>query len=523
MEIAMTEQTHGSIITFYSFKGGTGRTMALANAAWILASAGYRVLVVDWDLESPGLHRFFEPFLDAGTIAGNAGVIDMIRDYAWAVNLDRARALDGEWLRAQARVGPHVVPLDWEFPAGGALDFVSAGRQNQNYSANVASLDWDNFYDRLGGGQFFDAMREDMRAEYDYTLIDSRTGVSDVSAICTVQLPDVLVTCFTLSNQGIFGAADIVKKIDSQTSRTVRILPVPSRIDEGEKEKADMGRRLARAEFESLPAHMSADELTEYWGSVEIPYRPFYAYEEILAAFGDEPGVANSLLSAFERLVGYITEGTVTSYASVPEVERMRVLAAFTRRLVSEPAGFVLSFVPVDRMWAEWIEETLKNAGVRVRRFDPDAGIEPLERERILVVGSAAYAQSATYRLLKANISTDFPAGVEDRLTVANVLGSRLGGHFGTTRIVDLNGLAEARAAEALLRMVDLPASSVRPGPGRLGPRFPGNTPSVFEVPQRNPYFTGRDASLDRLRELFTSSASSDLLRVALHGLGGVG
>ena len=56
----------GQIVTFYSFKGGTGRTMALANVAWILAANGNRVLVADWDLESPGLHRFFQPFLDAG-------------------------------------------------------------------------------------------------------------------------------------------------------------------------------------------------------------------------------------------------------------------------------------------------------------------------------------------------------------------------------------------------------------------------------------------------------------------------
>nr|BFE83611.1 hypothetical protein GCM10020093_062120 [Planobispora longispora] len=45
--------SEGQVITFYSYKGGTGRTMALANTAWILASAGKRVLVVDWDLESP--------------------------------------------------------------------------------------------------------------------------------------------------------------------------------------------------------------------------------------------------------------------------------------------------------------------------------------------------------------------------------------------------------------------------------------------------------------------------------------
>ena len=40
----------GKIITFYSYKGGTGRTMALANLAWVLASNEQKVLIIDWDL-----------------------------------------------------------------------------------------------------------------------------------------------------------------------------------------------------------------------------------------------------------------------------------------------------------------------------------------------------------------------------------------------------------------------------------------------------------------------------------------
>src|SRR5262249_5649929 len=52
----------GQVITFYSYKGGTGRTMSLANVACLLAERlgnEGSVLVVDWDLEAPGLHRFF--------------------------------------------------------------------------------------------------------------------------------------------------------------------------------------------------------------------------------------------------------------------------------------------------------------------------------------------------------------------------------------------------------------------------------------------------------------------------------
>ena len=51
------------IITFYSYKGGTERSMAIANFAWILAANSKKVLTIDWDLEAPGLHRFFRPFL----------------------------------------------------------------------------------------------------------------------------------------------------------------------------------------------------------------------------------------------------------------------------------------------------------------------------------------------------------------------------------------------------------------------------------------------------------------------------
>src|ERR1035438_2215790 len=50
------EQAKATFITFYSFKGGVGRSMALINTAGILAGRrGFRVLVLDLDLEAPGL------------------------------------------------------------------------------------------------------------------------------------------------------------------------------------------------------------------------------------------------------------------------------------------------------------------------------------------------------------------------------------------------------------------------------------------------------------------------------------
>ena len=87
----MAEPRDGKIVTFYSFKGGTGRTMALANVAWILAANGKRVLVADWDLESPGLHRFFRPFIDPIAYDTAGGIIELVRRYEQATMVDAPR------------------------------------------------------------------------------------------------------------------------------------------------------------------------------------------------------------------------------------------------------------------------------------------------------------------------------------------------------------------------------------------------------------------------------------------------
>src|SRR4051794_25735589 len=108
----------GQIITFYSYKGGTGRTMALANVAWILAANGNRVLVVDWDLESPGLHRFFSPFLDPQQVATTGGVANLLDEYAW-VAADDSADRPADWYREYAGVERFAFSLDWQFPSGG--------------------------------------------------------------------------------------------------------------------------------------------------------------------------------------------------------------------------------------------------------------------------------------------------------------------------------------------------------------------------------------------------------------------
>ena len=118
----MSDTSQGQIITFYSYKGGTGRTMALANVAWILASNGNRVLSVDWDLESPGLHKFFHPFLDESTVSATPGVIEIINDYASAaVDPGPDAATTGIWNSPMS----NGMPSRWTGPSRMAGSWIS--------------------------------------------------------------------------------------------------------------------------------------------------------------------------------------------------------------------------------------------------------------------------------------------------------------------------------------------------------------------------------------------------------------
>ena len=345
------EPRNGRIVTFYSYKGGTGRTMALANVAFILASNGYRVLVADWDLESPGLHRFFSPFLDQ-TVRDAAGIIDMVREYEWrAKNTD-----EEEWRQVRvaeyARIQQYTIPLrHWTFPGGGSLEFLSPGKQNKDYLATLSALDWDNFYEVLNGGEFLDALRDEMKTYYDYTLIDSRTGLSDVADVCTVHLPDVLVDCFTLSTQAVDGAALVARRVEERHGfRGIRVLPVPMRVDVSEQERVDASRIFAQRRFENLPSDMTVAERHVYWANVEVPYRPYYAYEETLAVFGDMPGSPTSMLSAYERITAYITDGAVTSLPPIDEELRSATRAKFDRKPPLENKRITIEFLPEDQM-----------------------------------------------------------------------------------------------------------------------------------------------------------------------------
>ncbi|GAA4458148.1 FxSxx-COOH system tetratricopeptide repeat protein [Phytohabitans houttuyneae] len=529
----MSEDRRGSVITFYSYKGGTGRSMALANVAWILAANGNRVLIADWDLESPGLHRFFKPFLREEDLRGTGGVIDLIREYEDA-NLPEAPAeRPDNWFEDYAKVR-YPFTIGWSFTGGGSLDFLSAGRQNDHYAVTVGALDWENFYNRLHGARFFDALRADMKRRWDYTLIDSRTGLSDVADICTLHLPDTLVDCFTLSDQGIEGAARVAhstRKLRAKMKRQPRILPVPMRVDQAEKEKAEAGRALAVRFFNDLPTGMTDSERRRYWSEVEVPYRAFYAYEETLAVFGDQPGSRTSLLAAYETLTSYITDGKHTSLPVMDEGVRIREKGRYERRYPDLPDDeIILRYSAEDQVWAEWIERQLLAVGARVRGSQVEgakAEERRATRSRTLTIISHNYlaAEPGSMPPLEPPNS-----GAPLAVYVSDV---RQLPEFPPEKTVTVVNQAASVAVDRIQRLIGRQPDPSQLVNGQVGPRYPGLEPRVFGAPARNARFTGREGELTRLREQLLSGGQAVVLQqqrnqptalpVALQGMGGIG
>jgi hypothetical protein len=247
--------------------------MALANFAWIMAASGSRVLAIDWDLEAPGLHRYFRPFLADPDMFETDGLIDTF----WSIAASALANAPSAGTRAELVRSEEIAVaiedtkrrLSAKFATGGYIDFVGAGRQGTTYSERVNTFDWKRFYD-LGGTRMLTAAKTQLRERYEWVLVDSRTGVSDTAGICTMQLPDTVIACFTLNRQSIDGVKAVLSSIRDYRSASVdgskiEFFPLATRIENAEQLRLEIARRYARSAL-AFPAEGFPIEATRLLG-----------------------------------------------------------------------------------------------------------------------------------------------------------------------------------------------------------------------------------------------------------------
>jgi tetratricopeptide (TPR) repeat protein len=228
------------IFTFYSYKGGVGRSLALMNVAYALAGRGRHVLMVDLDLEAPGISGFLqrnkelaEPDSahpkDILTLLGEA-----IRTISASGATDEsARSLPAVWNYTRAVAEAKLGSLRPKLGLLGRLDVLWTDLSRE-YWERLAELGLNDFpqeklialsrllHDYFKAQVFehrplgVEEFEPPIPTPYDYILVDSRTGFTELGGLCVGPLADRLVVITGLNDQNVQGTLGFLKEAGIQ-------------------------------------------------------------------------------------------------------------------------------------------------------------------------------------------------------------------------------------------------------------------------------------------------------------------
>lgn len=289
----------GEIITFYSYKGGVGRTFALANIGVYLARQGHRILMMDWDLEAPGLERFFDTFDSWTEFEKETGILPLLEEC-------RERA-DANWRH-------HIKSV--ELPGDVHLDMIPSGAHVKEYAARLQAFPWAGFFGEEQRGRILERIRSEWTSEYDFILVDSRTGVTEIGGICTIFLADIIAAVFTAGEQSLSGLINVLEsaRLQRRHSKPARaepaILPILSRFD-GATE-IDLSRKWLKKCAKVFQPYLdmwleedAADSAYRFLEATRIPHVAQYTFGEPLVVLTNttSPDLAGRYLAMHARLL----------------------------------------------------------------------------------------------------------------------------------------------------------------------------------------------------------------------------
>ncbi len=199
------------VVTFYSLRGGVGRSTALGYTARLLSAQGRKVVCVDMDLEAPGLAALFGKERE---VADHAGVAQLL------VDLDRGDNPD---------VSKHLVRV----VEGEDLYCLPAGRPDANYARLIRLIDPSSWYREESNPlrTLIELIERRLPFTPDVVLLDARTGITPLSGPLLFDIADIAVVVFFPHPQAYTGTAALVRALLSAQTRRVlgtsRFTPEP--------------------------------------------------------------------------------------------------------------------------------------------------------------------------------------------------------------------------------------------------------------------------------------------------------
>jgi len=295
------------IVTFYSYKGGVGRTQLVANlAAFLCYQKGKKILLIDWDLDAPGLHFYFKrPDLKTN------GIIDFLEEYS-EISLKMNGSVPIKDLPVFSKE-KYCTNLSRSTKNEGIIDIIPAGIYDEKFNQRVISFDWYLFFDKLSGINYIEFIKEKLNSfEYDYIFIDSRTGITDYSGITNVQMPDVNVIVTIPNNQNFEGSLKIINGIEKSPyikngNRKAIIFPILSRIDRqvGNKKSEWHNSFIDKfsVSFSLLKKALGIEkfDLYEFTKNTMLDYDKFVSFEETIL-FSNSANINSDLSDNYKNI-----------------------------------------------------------------------------------------------------------------------------------------------------------------------------------------------------------------------------
>jgi MinD-like ATPase involved in chromosome partitioning or flagellar assembly len=301
MSDEQTAEQPAWFVTFYSFKGGVGRSMALINTASYVASRGYRVLVIDLDLEAPGI-SYLNPDSSDGLLSdptqanhsNKPGFVDLLCDAKERGEKSDLFQLTPEIL-TQRYTRSYTLPkaigdLNDDPPSlTGSLRIMSAGKFDGHYTERFNSLNLQELYQKRLGEPLIRFFKTKLAGAnlYDYVFVDSRTGFSDEAGICTRDLADYLMILTGLNSQNVKGTCAFLKALRQTTHGQKEFRIILSPIPQRDSALLTKRRVTAKAAFEAA----WDNEMPKF---LEIPYHPTLALTEEPSIFSGLVGVSEA-------------------------------------------------------------------------------------------------------------------------------------------------------------------------------------------------------------------------------------
>jgi MinD-like ATPase involved in chromosome partitioning or flagellar assembly len=191
-------------ITFYSYKGGTGRSLALANAAWYLARLGQRVVALDFDLGAPGLHYKFSLDPDGKALPVQRGVVD----YIYSFTEDRGATRPIKEFALEVNVPSAAKPITL-IPAGHV--------PSVDYWFKLSQIDWHEllYSPHASGVQILLELKNRIldEMEPDFLLVDSRTGITEMGGVATTLFADRVICLVSPAMENLEGSRAVLRSL----------------------------------------------------------------------------------------------------------------------------------------------------------------------------------------------------------------------------------------------------------------------------------------------------------------------